>query len=105
MAGFLGESQELRIEGHRHEDACYLSASPHPWLTNLPAALVFGSDALRAALQNRSSPELAPVLGVLVAWLILFAGAGDQQAQFNLSSLIGNYAKPSNKKLSKRLYY
>jgi len=48
-----------------------LFRSPQRWIFHLPAALVFGSVVLRAALTYRGSPELAPVLGVLAAWLIL----------------------------------
>lgn len=45
--------------------------SPDRWFTTLPAGLLFGSVALRAALTYRGTRELAPVLGLLAAWLVL----------------------------------
>src|SRR3989304_4548056 len=48
--------------------------SPNQWITHLPAALVFGSVVLRAALKYRGSPEMIPVLAVLAAWLVLLVG-------------------------------
>ncbi len=48
-----------------------LFRSPQRWIFQLPAALVFGSVVLRAALVHRGSAQLTPVLGLLAAWLAL----------------------------------
>ncbi len=41
------------------------------WATALIAALVFGSVVLRAVLSYQGGPELAPVMAILAAWLVL----------------------------------
>src|SRR3972149_1505099 len=48
--------------------------SPRPlpgWIAQLPAALVFGSVTLRAALRYWGGPQFAPIMAVLAAWLAL----------------------------------
>jgi signal transduction histidine kinase len=46
--------------------------SPLPrWIAHLPAALVFGSVALRAGLTGHGIPQVTAVLGVLAGWLVL----------------------------------
>ena len=48
-----------------------VGSRPNPWLTTVPAGLLYGSVALRAELTFRGGPELTPVLGLLAAWLVL----------------------------------
>ncbi|OGO67187.1 MAG: hypothetical protein A2Z37_16785 [Chloroflexi bacterium RBG_19FT_COMBO_62_14] len=53
-----------------------LSNWTDPWLSHLPAGLLFASVVLRSALTYGGTPALLPILGVLAAWVVLFAVQG-----------------------------
>jgi signal transduction histidine kinase len=46
--------------------------SSSQWVFDLTAGLLFGAAVLRSLLAYRDSPALAQVLGLLLAWLVLF---------------------------------
>jgi signal transduction histidine kinase len=48
--------------------------SSSQWVFDLTAGLLFGAAVLRSLLAYRDSPALGQVLGLLMAWLVLFAG-------------------------------
>jgi len=47
--------------------------SSSQWVFDLTAGLLFGAAVLRSLLAYRDSPALGQVLGLLLAWLVLFA--------------------------------
>jgi signal transduction histidine kinase len=48
----------------------------HPWLLQIPAALLFGAVVLRSLLHYQSSPNLLQVMAPLAIWTALYASEG-----------------------------
>src|SRR3970040_612047 len=77
QGGGEGGGRAPSLPRHSPRDAMRLLSNwTDPWLSHLPAGLLFASVVLRSALTYGGTPALLPILGVLAAWVVLFAVQG-----------------------------